>query len=221
MIWRYINSNGVSTEAQLDPDTLPRPIPPDANVAEFSEEQYASSLVHGRSVYLPFFHPRTHDIPVANIQFRSHHTHLLDLFTHFATHAAYSLGIPISRVVYLPTKHTLWTVPRSPFIHKKSQENFERRVHKRAIKAWDADPEVVERWCRYLRHHALGGVGMRVTKWERMPLGVGVTQLAHSTYGLEGSSDSQKIKALGEKIVMEEMAASREDGTDMLSHKLD
>lgn len=62
---------------------------------------------------------------------------------------------------------------------------------------------------------------MRVTKWERMPLGVGVTQLAHSTYGLEGSSDSQKIKALGEKIVMEEMAASREDGTDMLSHKLD
>jgi small subunit ribosomal protein S10 len=199
-----------------DAGSLPRPAPLDANAAPLSEVEYASSVVHGRGVHLPFFHRRTHDIPVANIQFRSHHPYLLDLFTHFATHAAYSLGIPISRVCYLPTKRTLWTVPRSPFIHKKSQENFERRVHKRMIKAWDADPEVVERWCAYLRHHALGGVGMRVTKWERMPLGIGATRLAHAMGGLEGTGDSQKIKALGEKIVKEEM---REGSTNKISHK--
>jgi len=100
-------------------------------------------------------------------------------------------------------------------VHKKSQENFERRVHKRGIKAWDADPEVVERWCSYLRHHAMGGVGMRVTKWERMPLGIGATRLAHAMHGLQGSVDSQKIKALGDKIVSEEMSAAREDSTDL------
>ncbi|KAF8063535.1 ribosomal protein S10 domain-containing protein [Lyophyllum atratum] len=190
----------------LDPKNLPTPpLDPDA---PFTEEQYAASLVHGRGIQFPIFHPRTHDIPVANIQFRSHHPRLLDLFTHFATHAASSLGIPVSRVVTLPTKRTLWTVPRSPFAHKKSQENFERRVHKRAIKAWDADPEVVDRWCKYLRRHALGGVGMRITKWERLPLGFGKSRLEGVMARLEKGDavSGQKIKALGEKIVAEELA---------------
>ncbi|KAF8889000.1 hypothetical protein BD779DRAFT_1521472 [Infundibulicybe gibba] len=152
----------------LDPNTLPFRIPLDALGANFTEEQYASTLVHGRAIHLPFFHPRTHDIPVASIQFRSHHPQYLDL-----------------------------------------QENFERRVHRRAIKAWDADPEVVDRWVKYLRRHALGGVGMRVTKWERMPLGVGKTRLADVMERLENpaSASADKIKALGDKIVMDELAA--------------
>ncbi|KAG5653881.1 hypothetical protein H0H81_009703 [Sphagnurus paluster] len=191
---------------KLNPQDLPT-LPLDPN-STYTEEQYAASLVHGRGIHLPHFHPRTHNIPVANIQFRSHHPRLLDLFTHFTTHAAAALGIPVSRVVCLPTKRTLWTVPRSPFAHKKSQENFERRVHKRAIKAWDADPEVVDRWCRYLRRHALGGVGMRVTQWQRMPLGVGQATLDGVVQRLEkgGVVSAQKIKALGEKIVAEELA---------------
>lgn len=170
-----------------------------------TEAEIAATVVHGRGIHLPHFHPRTHDIPVANIQFRSHHPQLLELFTHFATHAASSLGIPVSRVYNLPTKRTLWTVLRSPFVHKKSQENFERRVHKRAIKAWDADPEVVERWCKYLRRHAMGGVGMRVTRWERMPFGVGRNMLERVDGEL--NKPAHNIKALGEKIVNEEMAA--------------
>lgn len=82
-------------------------------------------------------------------------------------------------------------------------------MHKRAIKAWDAEPEVVDRWVRYLRQHALGGVGMRVTKWERMPLGIGESQLAHVMDRLQNPAtvDANKIKALGEKIVLEENAA--------------
>ena len=123
----------------------------------FTEAEHAATLIHGRGIQTAFHHPRTHDIPVANIQFRSHYPELLDLFTHFATHAASSLGIPVSRVVTLPT--TLWTVLRSPHVHKKNKENFERKVHERAIKAWDADADVVDRWCRYLRQHAWAGWG--------------------------------------------------------------
>lgn len=200
-------TEGAVARPALDPKNLPTP-PLDPK-SDFTEEQYAASLVHGRGTHFPFFHPRTHDIPVANIHFRSHDPRLLDLFTHFATHAASSLGIPISRVVYLPTQRSLWTVLRSPFAHKKSQENFERKVHKRAIKAWDADPEVVDRWCRYLRRHALGGVGMRVTKWERLPLGIGKTRLEDVSKRLEKGTAvaGQKIKQLGEKIVAEELAS--------------
>jgi hypothetical protein len=55
-------------------------------------------------------------------------------------------------------------------VHKKSQENFERKVHKRMVKAWDTDPEVIRRWVAYLRRHELGGVGMRIIQWDRLPL---------------------------------------------------
>ncbi|KAG6841167.1 hypothetical protein C0991_001295 [Blastosporella zonata] len=194
--------------ARLDPHSLPTP-PLDPS-KPCTEEQYAASLVHGRGIHVPIYHKPTHGVPVANVQFRSHHPELLDLFTHFATHAASSLGIPCSQPVFLPQKRTLWTVPRSPFAHKKSQENFERIVYKRAVKAWDADPEVVERWFRYLRRHALGGVGMRQTKWERMPLSVGKERLASvDKLSKKQPLPAQNIKALGERIVAEELATQQ------------
>jgi small subunit ribosomal protein S10 len=204
------SSGGVDLKL-IDPKRLPLTEPLGEGV---TEEQWAATLVHGRGFYSAFHHPRTHDIPVANVQFRSHHPELLELFTHFATHAASALGIPVSGVVSLPTKRTLWTVLRSPHVHKKSQENFERKVYKRAIKAWDADPEVVDRWCQYMRKHALGGVGMRVAKWKRMPLGVGKTQLVEveERFGLGGPTrerDGERIKKLGEKIVAEELASMK------------
>jgi small subunit ribosomal protein S10 len=161
-------------------------------------------VVPGSGLELPRLHPRTHDIPVANVHFRSHHVRLLDLFTHFASHAATALGIPASKVIYLPTQRRLWTVIRSPFAHKKSQENFERRVHKRAIKAWDADPEVVEKWIKYVRLHAMGGVGIKVTRWEHMPVGVGQTMSQDTGLEAERQSPEEEILALGEKIMREE-----------------
>ncbi|KAL0948174.1 hypothetical protein HGRIS_010785 [Hohenbuehelia grisea] len=208
-LFKAENFGPVQLNESPKPITYPRPyseLPKD-----FTEVEYAGTLVHGRGVHLPFFHPRTHDIPVASIQFRSHHPRLLDLITHFATHAASALGIPTSRVIPLPTKRTLWTVPRSPFAHKKSQENFERRVHKRVIKAWDADPEVVERWAQYVRHHALGGVGMRITQWQRYPVGFGESRLAKALEDVNRPRDADKIKMLGEQIIKQEMAAFEAD----------
>lgn len=86
----------------------------------------------------------------------------LTFFTDFAIRVGYALGIPLARPASLPTRVSLWTVPKGPFVHKKSQENFERRTHKRLIKAFDADTEVVERWLQFLRIHAMPGVAMRV-----------------------------------------------------------
>jgi len=132
----------------------------------------------------------------------------------FVGHAAAALGIPISRPVYLPTQRSLWTVPRGPFVHKKSQENFERKVHKRAIKAWDADPEVVDRWVRYINAHAMPGVGLRVTQWKRAPLDIG-QQMVDAAVGrtrLAQGSGADKVKALAEKIVQQELLV--EENTD-------
>ncbi|KAJ7641370.1 ribosomal protein S10 domain-containing protein [Roridomyces roridus] len=182
---------------------LPGPLP-----ETFSEIEYASTVVHGRSIHRPFRHPRTHGLPAAVIQFRSHDVLTMSLFVHFATHAAYSLGIPCSRMFSLPTQRQLWTVPRGPFIHKKSQENFERKVHRRGLKAWDADPAVIDLWFKYLRRHAMGGVGMRCVKWERVPFGIGRKMESEAKEKLDVTRPTKsRIKALGDQIVRQEMGS--------------
>jgi small subunit ribosomal protein S10 len=145
---------------------------------------------------------------VASLHFRSFHPPLLAQFTHFVSHAASSLAIPISSVKFLPTQRSMWTVLKSPFVHKKKQENFERKVHKRAIKAWDADPEVIERWVRYLQRHILAGVGMRVTRWERASLGIGRLRLegVQSQMQKLALTDAEKVKDLGQDIIRQELA---------------
>ncbi|KAI0076624.1 ribosomal protein S10 [Panus rudis PR-1116 ss-1] len=179
--------------------------------AILAQPEFASKVVHGRSFVPAYYHPRTHNIPVALIHFRSHHVSLLNLFTHFCAHTASALAIPISKTIPLPTQRSLWTVPKSPFVHKSAQENFERKVHKRAIKAWDADDEVVDRWIKYLEAHALAGVGIRVVRWQRAPVGVRslTMEAIKKQMALDASTtSSEKVKALGEKIVQQELAAN-------------
>jgi len=106
----------------------------------------------------------------------------------------------------------MWTVPKGPFAHKKAQENFERKVHKRAIKAWDADEQVVERWLTYLERHILAGVGMRSTRWQRAPVGIGEQTLknAMGQMRLDSMTDAVKVKALGDQIVRSELASTED-----------
>jgi ribosomal protein S10 len=166
----------------------------------------------------PQRHAKTHGIPVAMLHFRSYHLSLIDFFMHFVLHSAYSIGIPCSGVVHLPTKRSLYTVLRSPFAHKKSQENFLRITHKRAIKLWDANPEVVDRLVAYLRENMLGGVGMRVIRWYRLPVGFGRHMvLDQKTQHREQATHVEKAKALAQEIVQKELLAV--DSKDFLSHQ--
>ncbi|EMD35834.1 hypothetical protein CERSUDRAFT_106524 [Gelatoporia subvermispora B] len=185
---------------------------------QLAERKYASSIVHGRSEQPAYYHPRTHHIPVALIHLRSYYPELLELFSHFTTHTAAALAVPVSKPVHLPTQRSLWTVLKSPFVHKKAQENFERRVHKRLIKAWDADEEVVERMVRYLEMHALAGVGMRVVRWQRAPVGVGEQTLDNvmNRMRLGPQTTAAKVQAIGEEIVKTELAAAKEQAAPEL-----
>ncbi|KIM29919.1 hypothetical protein M408DRAFT_38093, partial [Serendipita vermifera MAFF 305830] len=110
--------------------------------------------------------PRTHSIPVAMLHFRSYFPHLLDFQTHFVLHSAYLLGIPVSQPAHLPIQRTLVTVLKSPFIHKKSMENWDRKTYKRSVKVWDCDPAVLSGWLAYLERNNIEGVGIRITRWE-------------------------------------------------------
>lgn len=141
------------------------------------------------------------------------------------------MGIPLSKPASLPTRTSLWTVPKGPFVHKKSQENFQRRVHKRVIKVWDAEVEVVEKWLQFLRIHCMDGIGMRVEIYRHFPLSIGSTLLAASTSQLRAvpeearesdnatvrASDSQsgQVRKMAKAIIDEEVARQDvEDATE-------
>jgi len=192
------------------------PVPNQAYTAEPNPN--FNPFVAPTALMKPQRHPKTHGIPVAMLHFRSYHLSLLDFFMHFVLHSAYSIGIPCSGVAHLPTKRSLYTVLRSPFAHKKSQENFVRITHKRAIKLWDANPEVVDRFVAYLRENMLGGVGMRVVRWYRLPVGFERHMgLGQKTQNCEQDTHVEKAKALAEKIVQKELLAV--DSKDFLSRQ--
>ncbi|PWN30453.1 hypothetical protein BDZ90DRAFT_229475 [Jaminaea rosea] len=122
--------------------------------------------------------PPTHGHHVATLTFTAYTSDLvckqnLSFFVDFAARAAHALGIPASRPSAAPTRTSLWTVIKGPFAHKKSQENFIRKTGKMSLKLYDANRDVVERLCYFLRVHEMGGVGMRVDQWEMKELGVG------------------------------------------------
>lgn len=93
----------------------------------------------------------------------------------------------------MPKKIQRWTVPRGPFVHKKTQENFERITYKRMIKINDGHPEVVERWLSYLNSNVMPGVGLKANTFTFDSLGVGARmQEARTAAAVEGQPQEQR-----------------------------
>lgn len=126
-----------------------------------------------QAVYLrPLRRRATYGIPSCDLQLRSYSVRNLEFFADFALRAAYYLNLPASGPVPLPRITERWTVPRSNFVHKKSQENFERRTVRRLIQIQDGNPETIEIWLAFLRKHAYYGIGMKANLWEQEKLGM-------------------------------------------------
>lgn len=140
--------------------------PQDSNTKRTS---YPPNVV--ASYLAPIKHEAKHRIPVASLQLRSYSVRNLEFFADFALRVAAYLNLPASGPVPLPKKIERWTVIRSNFIFKKSQENFERITMKRLITVYDGAPEVVEIWLAALRKWQFYGVGMKANIWEFSGLG--------------------------------------------------
>lgn len=77
------------------------------------------------------------------------------------------------------------------------------------MKAWDANPAVIDKWMIYLQRHSLAGVGMRIVKWERMGLGGGEGTLDEALEkgrreGKTSLTPRERMMALSAKIITEE-----------------
>lgn len=127
-----------------------------------------------RSVQALYLQPArrqpSHNIPVATLQLRSYSVRNLEFMADFAVRAAYYLDLPAKGPVPLPRITQRWTVPRSVFVHKKSQENWERVTLRRLVQIVDGDPEVVRHWLSFVRRWCWYGVGMKANVWEHQGL---------------------------------------------------
>ncbi|KAL8674628.1 MAG: hypothetical protein Q9168_001003 [Polycauliona sp. 1 TL-2023] len=129
-----------------------------------------------QAVYLrPLKRRAEHGYPSCDLQLRSYNVRNVEFFADFALRAAYYLRLPALGPIPLPRITERWTVPRSNFVHKKSQENFERITLRRLVQIHDGHPETVQIWLAFLRKHAYYGVGMKANVWEHESLGVGKT----------------------------------------------
>ncbi|EEA18849.1 hypothetical protein EYB25_008946 [Talaromyces marneffei] len=127
-----------------------------------------------QALYLrPLRRKAQHGLPVCDLQLRSYSVRNVEFFADFAIRAAYYLNLPVSGPVPLPRIVERWTVPRSNFVHKKSQENFERITLRRLIQIKDGHPETVQLWLAFLRRHAFYGVGMKANVFDFDDLDVG------------------------------------------------
>ena len=67
------------------------------------------------------------------IKLKAYDHKLLDASTAEIVETARRTGARVAGPIPLPTKISRWTVLRSPFIDKKSREQFEIRTHKRML----------------------------------------------------------------------------------------
>lgn len=111
-------------------------------------------------------------IPSCDLQLRSYSARNVEFMADFAMRAAYYLNLPAYGPIPLPRITERWTVPLGHFIHKKSQENFERKTLRRLIQIKDGNEETVGIWLAFISKHAYYGVGMKANVWSFDKLGM-------------------------------------------------
>lgn len=153
----------------------------------------------------------THGIPVCDLQLRSYSVRNLELFADFCLRAAYYLNLPAKGPVPLPKITERWTVPRSNFVHKKSQENFERVTVRRLVQIQDGHPETVALWLAYIQKNRYYGVGMKANVFEHGGLDVGKDMDAEAEKIAQAVGEKLALIGSGNKIAKEELESMIHD----------
>ena len=78
------------------------------------------------------------------IKLKSYDHNLVDKSAEKIVKTVKSTGAVVSGPVPLPTHKRVYTVLRSPFVNKKSREQFEIRVHKRLIDIVNSTNQTVD-----------------------------------------------------------------------------
>jgi ribosomal protein S10 len=142
---------------------------------------------------------------------RSYSVRNLEFFADFAMRAAYYLKLPAYGPVPLPRIVERWTVPKGSFIHKKSQENFERKTLRRLIQIKDGEADTVQIWLAFLKKHAYYGIGMKANIWEFSKLGKFFSLFRRGILGDKNQANEKIDVGKQMDLDMEEMRGDMEE----------
>ncbi|KAI1811249.1 hypothetical protein GGS20DRAFT_579233 [Poronia punctata] len=195
---RHVFPGLVSTRFQSSANELPDPADEDVRFPRAVQAIYLQ----------PLRREAEFGVPSCDLQLRSFSIPNLEFFCDFALRAAYFLGLPAFGPVPLPRITERWTVPRSPFIHKKSQENFERVTRRRLIQIRDGHPETVQIWLAFLQKHAYFGIGMKANMWEYDSMDV-PKEMDGEMESMQKAID-EKMEFLGQKNALGTVDAVKE-----------
>ena len=81
---------------------------------------------------------------IVRLRFRSYDHNLLDKSLKQIVDLLQKEGIEVRGPIPLPTEIKKYTVNRSPFIYKKSMEQFEMRIHKRILDILNPPARILE-----------------------------------------------------------------------------
>ena len=72
-------------------------------------------------------------VRLAQVQLRGWIKNIIEDVTKDIIFSAKHIGIDVGGVARLPTRRTRWWLPRSPFVHRKAIDQFERLEHNRVL----------------------------------------------------------------------------------------
>jgi len=93
---------------------------------------------------LGFYHMPKKVTQKIRIKLRAYDHRVVDQSSQKIVDTAERTGAEVLGPVPLPTKKSVYTVIRSPHVHKDSREQFEMRVHKRLIDIVDPTSKTVD-----------------------------------------------------------------------------
>jgi small subunit ribosomal protein S10 len=70
---------------------------------------------------------------VLNLRIKSFHPYYINQFIFLTKTELDRFGLVKEKQIFLPQKIERYTVLRSPHVHKKARDQFERRIHQRNI----------------------------------------------------------------------------------------
>lgn len=78
------------------------------------------------------------------IRLKAYDHEIVDQSAKKIVETAQRTGAKVAGPIPLPTERNLYTVIRSPHVHKDSREHFEMKTHKRLIDILDPTPKTVD-----------------------------------------------------------------------------
>eukprot|EP00835_Amoeboradix_gromovi_P000390 NODE_13_length_42895_cov_0.518413.p20 type:complete len:162 gc:universal NODE_13_length_42895_cov_0.518413:35337-35822(+) len=101
----------------------------------------------------------------AEIVFYSNNIDKLRFYSDFSKGACDAFNATTSGIIHLPRKMKYYTVLKSVFKYKQSQETFESRTYRRMIKVYNTHPETLKKLLFYINDNSVDGVKVKTNQY--------------------------------------------------------